>query len=68
MRPRSRLRCQTARKPQLGPGNISPRGNTTGQDDCRRLLIGTAKLNGIEPLAYLTDILDRLPSARSKDL
>lgn len=31
-------------------------------------LISTAKLNGIEPLAYLTDILERLPTARMKDL
>ena len=31
-------------------------------------LIGSAKLNGIEPLAYLTDILQRLPTARQKDL
>jgi len=31
-------------------------------------LIGSAKLNGLEPLAYLTDILERLPTARMKDL
>ncbi len=31
-------------------------------------LISTAKLNGIEPMAYLTDILERLPTARMKDL
>jgi hypothetical protein len=31
-------------------------------------LLGTARLNGIEPLAYLTDILERMPRARMKDL
>jgi transposase len=31
-------------------------------------LIETAKLNGIEPLAYLCDILQRLPTARAHDL
>lgn len=31
-------------------------------------LLGTCKLNGIEPLAYLTDILERMPTARMKDL
>jgi transposase len=31
-------------------------------------LIGSAKLNGAEPLAYLTDILERLPTARMRDL
>ena len=25
-------------------------------------------MNGLEPLAYLTDILERLPTARMKDL
>jgi transposase len=30
--------------------------------------ISTAKLNGIEPMTYLTDILERLPTARMKDL
>ena len=31
-------------------------------------LVGSAKLNGLEPLAYLTDILERMPMARMKDL
>jgi transposase len=31
-------------------------------------LIETAKLNGVEPLAYLCDILQRLPTARARDL
>ena len=31
-------------------------------------LIASAKMNGHEPLAYLTDILERLPTARMKDL
>jgi transposase len=29
-------------------------------------LIGTAKLNGIDPLAWLTDVLERLVSASTK--
>ena len=29
-------------------------------------LIGTAKLNGIEPMAYLTDVLERIVSGRTK--
>ena len=29
-------------------------------------LIGTAKLNGVEPLAWLTDVLERLVSGRTK--
>ena len=29
-------------------------------------LIGTAKLNGVEPLAYLTDVLKRLVSGSTK--
>ena len=31
-------------------------------------LLVTAKLNGLEPLAYLTDVLERLPTARMRDL
>lgn len=31
-------------------------------------LLGTCKVNNIDPLAYLTDILERLPTARAKDL
>lgn len=31
-------------------------------------LLSSAKMNGHEPLAYLTDILERLPTARMKDL
>ncbi len=31
-------------------------------------LISSARMNGHEPLAYLTDILDRLPTARRRDL
>jgi transposase len=29
-------------------------------------LIGTAKLNGVEPLAWLTDVLERLVSGSTK--
>ena len=29
-------------------------------------LIQTAKLNGIEPMAYLTDVLERVVSGRTK--
>ena len=29
-------------------------------------LIATAKLNGVEPLAYLTDVLERIVSRRTK--
>jgi transposase len=29
-------------------------------------LIGTAKLSGIEPLAWLTDVLERMVSGRTK--
>jgi transposase len=29
-------------------------------------LIGTAKLNGVEPLAWLTDVLERVVSGRTK--
>ena len=29
-------------------------------------LIGTAKLNGVEPLAWLTDVLERVVSRRTK--
>jgi transposase len=29
-------------------------------------LIGTAKLNGVEPLAWLTDVLERMVSGRTR--
>lgn len=29
-------------------------------------LIQTAKLNGVEPMAYLTDVLERIVSGRTK--
>ena len=29
-------------------------------------LIGTAKLNGVEPLAWLTDVLERMVAGRTK--
>jgi transposase len=29
-------------------------------------LIATAKLNGVEPLAWLTDVLERMVSGRTK--
>ena len=29
-------------------------------------LIQTAKLNGVEPMAYLTDVLQRIVSSRTK--
>ncbi len=29
-------------------------------------LVATAKLNGVEPLAWLTDVLERMVSGRSK--
>ena len=29
-------------------------------------LIGTAKLNGVEPMAWLTDVLGRIVSGRTK--
>ena len=29
-------------------------------------LVATAKLNGVEPLAWLTDVLERMSSGRSK--
>jgi transposase len=29
-------------------------------------LIQTAKLNGVEPMAYLTDVLERIVSSRTK--
>jgi len=29
-------------------------------------LIGTAKLNGVEPLVWLTDVLERVVSGRTK--
>jgi len=29
-------------------------------------LIGTAKLNGVEPMAWLTDVLERIVSGRTK--
>ena len=31
-------------------------------------LIGTCNLNGIEPWAYLTDVLARLPTCLAKDI
>lgn len=31
-------------------------------------LVETAKLNGVQPYAYLRDILERLPTARARDL
>jgi transposase len=31
-------------------------------------LVATAKLNGVEPLAWLTDVLERMVSGRTKAL
>ena len=54
----------------LGRRNWLFAGSETGGQRAAQMysLISTAKLNGIEPLAYLTDILERLPTARMKDL
>ncbi len=54
----------------LGRSNWLFAGSEAGGKRAAQIysLIGSAKLNGLEPLAYLTDILERLPTARMKDL
>ena len=54
----------------LGRRNWTFAGSEAGGKRAANLysLLVTAKLNGHEPLAYFTDILGRLPTARMRDL
>ena len=54
----------------LGRKNWLFAGSNRGGDACAiaMSLIATAKAHGHDPLAYLTDVLARLPGSSSKDL
>jgi hypothetical protein len=54
----------------LGRKNWLFAGSSRGGDACAiaMSLISTAKAHGHDPLAYLTDVLRRLPGCSSKDL
>jgi transposase len=54
----------------LGRRNWLFAGSEAGGQRAARIysLLVTAKLNGHEPLAYFTDVLERLPTARMRDL
>ncbi len=59
-----------ARDLALGRRNWLFAGSEAGGKRAAQMysLISSAKMNSHEPLAYLTDILERLPTARMKDL
>jgi hypothetical protein len=54
----------------LGRKNWLFAGSNRGGDACAiaMSLISTAKAHGHDPLAYLTDVLRRLPGCSSKDI
>ena len=63
--------CIRDRRPiTLGRKNWLFAGSNRGGDACAiaMSLIATAKAHGHDPLAYLTDVLTRLPGSSSKDL
>jgi len=51
--------AEAAKVPSANADGKLPEGIAT-------TLIGTAKLNGVEPMAWLTDVLERIVSARTK--
>ena len=70
-RPRPLARYgQNDRAMTLGRKNWLFAGSNRGGDACAiaMSLISTAKAHGHDPLAYLTDVLTRLPRSSSKDL
>lgn len=52
----------------LGRKNWLFAGNNRGCDACAIAMSFTAKAHGHDPLAYLTDVLTRLPGSSSIDL
>jgi hypothetical protein len=56
------------RRIPLGRKNALFAGNDTGADHWALMatLVATAKLNDVEPLAWLTDVLERIVSGRTK--
>ena len=56
------------RRIPLGRKNALFAGNDVGAEHwaCMATLIASAKLNDVEPLAYLTDLLERIVSGRTK--
>ena len=59
-----------ARDLALGRRNWLFAGSEAGGKRAAQMytLMVTCKLNGIDPLDYLTDVLERLPTARAADL
>ena len=56
------------RRIPLGRKNALFAGNDTGAQHWALMatLIGSAKLNGVEPLAWITDVLERIVAGRTK--
>jgi transposase len=55
----------------VAPGELCSCGEERGTGHTQEVaivasLVATAKLNGVEPLAWLTDVLERMVSGRTK--